>query len=186
PNELRAEHSRELPPRRYLCGQDIQRRETRRPAGRAAHEIRAGDQSPDCGRAWDQAVRGTAVPRGPGDRMNRRRDLLVLLGAAAVAPRTVLAQSKQARVLIGWLHLGGRNTQGHFLAAFKEALAALGWKEGVQVVIEERWADSRVERLPVLARGLAAGEPAGILAPPAPAVGAAAKTGPAQAVPPTH
>jgi len=112
--------------------------------------------------------------------MNRRR-LFIVLGAAALAPR-VLAQSKQPPVLIGWLHLGGRNTQGHFLAAFKEALAALGWKESVQAVIEERWADGRVERLPMLARGLAAGKPAVIVAAPAQAVAAAAKAAPNTAI----
>jgi len=34
--------------------------------------------------------------------VNTRRHVLVVLGAAAVAPRAVLAQSKQAPVLIGW------------------------------------------------------------------------------------
>jgi len=107
-----------------------------------------------------------------------RRDLLALLGAAAVAPRAVLAQSKQAPVLIGWLNTGGQNTQGHFLAAFKEGLAALGWREGAQVEIEVRWADGRNERLPALARELAAKKPAVIVAAPNAPVVAAAKAAP--------
>ena len=106
--------------------------------------------------------------------MNNRRNLLVVLGATAVAPLAVLAQSKQAPVLIGWLNGGSREASGHLLAAFKEGLAALGWKEGSQVVIEERWANGRGERLQSLAQELAAKRPAVMVAAPGTAVRAAA------------
>ena len=89
----------------------------------------------------------------------------------------VIAQTKQP-VLIGWLNGGSRESNGHFLAAFKEGLAALGWKEGSQVVIEERWANGRFERLQPLAQELAAVKPAVIVAAPGPAVRAAAKAAP--------
>jgi len=59
----------------------------------------------------------------------------------------VFAQSKQP-ILIGWLNTDSRELSGHYLTAFKEGLAALGWKEGAQYVIEERWANGRVDRLP--------------------------------------
>jgi putative ABC transport system substrate-binding protein len=71
----------------------------------------------------------------------------------------VFAQLKQP-ILIGWLSLGSRESNAHSLAAFKEGLAALGWKEGSQVVIEERWADGRIDRLQPLAQELAAKKPA--------------------------
>ena len=109
--------------------------------------------------------------------MNNRRDLLVLLGAAAVTPRAVFAQSKQP-ILIGWLHSDSRKSSGHYLAAFKEGLAALGWKDGSQLVIEERWADGRHARLQPLAEELAARNPALIVAAPLQSVPAAAKAAP--------
>src|SRR5262249_51829359 len=97
-----------------------------------------------------------------GDRMIGRRDLLFLLGAAALVPRTLWAQAKP--VVIGWLNAHSRDSQASFLAAFKEGLAALGWKEGSQIVLEERWADAQVDRLPTLAEDLKAKKPGVIVA----------------------
>jgi putative ABC transport system substrate-binding protein len=110
----------------------------------------------------------------------QRRKLLI---AAAAWPAlswmgAVLAQSKQAPVLIGWLNLGSRETHVHFLAAFKEGLAALGRKEGSNVVVEERWADGRIDRLPALARELAAKQPAVMVAGPLRAAAVATKAAP--------
>ena len=87
----------------------------------------------------------------------------------------MLAQSKRAPVVIGWLHTGSRESEASYLAAFKEGLSELGWKEGSQVVIEERWADGRIERLQPLAAELAAETPAVIVATPTQSVAAAAK-----------
>jgi putative ABC transport system substrate-binding protein len=101
-----------------------------------------------------------------------------LLGAAALAPQTVLAQTKKAPVLIGWLSLQSRESGAHSLAALKEGLAALGWKEGSQVRIEERWADGQEDRLPSLANELAARKPAVIVASPLRTVVYAAKEAP--------
>jgi putative ABC transport system substrate-binding protein len=108
-----------------------------------------------------------------------RRNLLVALGAAAVAPRAVLAQSKKAPVVIGWLSSGSRESGVHRVAALKEGLAALGWKDGSQIVIEERWADGRFERLQSLAEDLAKKGAAVIVASGSPAVVAATKGAPA-------
>ncbi|MGH8699694.1 MAG: ABC transporter substrate-binding protein [Burkholderiales bacterium] len=74
-----------------------------------------------------------------------------------------LAQTKQP-ILIGWLSLVSRDSGAHTLAELKEGLAALGWKEGSQVVIEERWANGARERLQPLAQELAAKKPALIVA----------------------
>ena len=78
---------------------------------------------------------------------------LAWLGAA-------FSQSKQAPIVIGWINAGSREANGHFLAAFKAGLAALGWKEGSQLVFEERWADGQSARLQPLAKELAALKPA--------------------------
>jgi putative ABC transport system substrate-binding protein len=67
---------------------------------------------------------------------------------------------------------------GQNLTAFKEGLATQGWKEGAQCVIEERWANGRLDRLPSLAEELAARKPAIIVAALVAAVIAAAKTAP--------
>jgi putative ABC transport system substrate-binding protein len=89
----------------------------------------------------------------------------------------VFAQSKQP-VLIGWLNTDSRDLSGQNLTAFKEGLATLGWKEGAQYVIEERWANARKDRLQPLAEELAARKPAVIVAAVSPAVFAAAKAAP--------
>ena len=90
---------------------------------------------------------------------------------------SAFAQSKQP-ILIGWLNTDSREVSGHNLTAFKEGLAALGWLEGVQYVIEERWANGRVDRLPPLAEELAARKPAIIVAALAAATVTAAKVAP--------
>jgi ABC-type uncharacterized transport system substrate-binding protein len=113
--------------------------------------------------------------------MRTRRNFLI---AAAVAwpaiawTGAVSAQSSQSPVLIGWLHAGSPAMQGHFLAALKNGLSDLGWKEGVHVAFEERWADGRSDRLPALAAELAAKNPAVIVASPSQTVAAAAKAAP--------
>jgi putative ABC transport system substrate-binding protein len=90
-----------------------------------------------------------------------------LIRAAAAWPLCawtagVFAQAKKPPIVIGWLAAGRReNARG--LAALKEGLAALGWKEGAQFVIEERWAEGEIERLPALAEELAARKPAVIV-----------------------
>ncbi len=89
----------------------------------------------------------------------------------------MLGQSKQP-ILIGWLHADSRELSGHYLTAFKEGLAALGWKEGSQLVIEERWADGRSARLQSLAEELAAKKLAVIVAAPQVSVPAAANAAP--------
>lgn len=109
--------------------------------------------------------------------MKDRRSLLIVLGAAAFAPRAVLAQAKQP-VVIGWLNAGSRKATGHRLAAFKEGMAALGWKENANYVLEEHWADARTDRLEALARELASKNPVVIVAAPTGPVAAAANAAP--------
>ncbi len=111
---------------------------------------------------------------------NKRRGVLVAGGAWPMLKwaGAVLAQSKKPPVLIGWMEGGSRATNGHFLMAFKEGLAALGWKEGVQYTIEERWANGNQALGPSLAQELAAKTPAVIVAAPMRMVEAAAKTAP--------
>ena len=97
--------------------------------------------------------------------MSRRatRRALLATAAASLVPgwsRLVAAQPKRQPVLIGWFSTASRESRAASLAAFKQALAELGWKEGVQVTIETRWADGRLDRLPALAQELVAMDPA--------------------------
>jgi putative ABC transport system substrate-binding protein len=102
-----------------------------------------------------------------------RREFLVALAVLSAMPARA-----QAPAVVGWLNFGSRELDAQLLAAFKEGLAALGWKEGSQVVIEERWANGRIERLPQLAQELAAKNPAVIVAAPTQSLAAAAKAAP--------
>lgn len=84
----------------------------------------------------------------------KRRDGAVLLLAALPALRPVLAQSAPAR--IGLLSPTSAQANAMRLATLRTALAELGYQEGHNLVIEARFADGRFERLPELARELAA------------------------------
>ena len=97
--------------------------------------------------------------------MNNRRKLIVALGAASLTPRTVFAQPKKPPAVIGWLHSGSAKTDAYMIAAFREGMVALGWREGTQFLIEERWAESRVDRTQTLAEELLAKKPAVFVTP---------------------
>jgi putative tryptophan/tyrosine transport system substrate-binding protein len=109
----------------------------------------------------------------------RRREFITLLGGASVLPLAARAQQQgQGPALIGWLCLQSRETGGHLLVALKEGLATLGWKEGTQFVVEERWADGQLDRLQPLAENLAAMKPKIVVAFPVLPVRAVAKAAP--------
>jgi putative ABC transport system substrate-binding protein len=110
----------------------------------------------------------------------RRREFITLIGSGAAAwPIAARAQQQGQRpALIGWLCLQPRETGEHLLVALKEGLATLGWKEGTQFVVEERWADGQVGRLQPLAEELAATKPKIIVAFPVLPVRAVAKAAP--------
>ena len=109
----------------------------------------------------------------------RRRCLLATAAWPALAWTSALqAQANPPRV-IGWLSAGSRVASPAMQGAFKEGMATLGWKLDVQYVLEERYADARVDRLPALALELAARNPAVIVALQSEAVRAAARVAPA-------
>ena len=108
--------------------------------------------------------------------MNRRGMLLALLALAG--PLSLGAQPAKAPVRIGWLSTGSREGSARVFAIFKERLAALGWKEGQNYVIEESFAQERTDRFPVLAKELAAKKPGLIVTTSAQATAAASKAAP--------
>jgi len=86
----------------------------------------------------------------------KRREFITLLGGAVAAwPLAVRAQQPAGRVYrIGWLSTGSRGQQLHLIKAFEEGLRNLGYRVGENVVIEYRFADGEMERLPALAAEL--------------------------------
>src|SRR5438105_6620300 len=85
----------------------------------------------------------------------RRRELLLLLGGAVIAPRVLCAQQKAMRV-IGFLSSASPGPFVAFVAAFRQGLSETGYVEGQNVAIEYSWAEGRDDRLPALAADLVA------------------------------
>ena len=84
----------------------------------------------------------------------RRRDLMFLLGGAAiVGPRAARAQQSTMPV-IGFLGTTASDQYGGRLDAFHQGLKEAGYVAGRNVAIEYRWAENQVDRLPALAAEL--------------------------------
>src|SRR5262245_21135334 len=86
----------------------------------------------------------------------RRREFITLLGGTvATRPLAVRAQQPAGRVYrVGYLAFGSREQQIHLSKAFEEGLRSLGYRVGENVVIEYRFANGQLERLPALAAEL--------------------------------
>jgi putative tryptophan/tyrosine transport system substrate-binding protein len=85
--------------------------------------------------------------------MKRREFLLYLLAMAAV-PRTVSAQGAAKVVRIGWLTAQQASSLTPYVSAMRTALADLGYVQGSNLVIEFRYGDDVIERVPELAAEL--------------------------------
>jgi putative ABC transport system substrate-binding protein len=78
-----------------------------------------------------------------------RRDIIALIGGAAVWPVAARAQTVDRLRRVGVLMGGAENDalSQQELAAFQDALRKLGWTEGRNVELYVRWAGADVERI---------------------------------------
>jgi putative ABC transport system substrate-binding protein len=83
----------------------------------------------------------------------RRRDLIKLLGIAAIWPSSAFAE-KPSIPRIGFLTARSRDESADSIAAFREGLREAGHVEQETVAIEFWWANSEYDRLPELAADL--------------------------------
>jgi putative ABC transport system substrate-binding protein len=90
------------------------------------------------------------------DRPIRRRDFVAGAAGLLAVPAAVGAQQADRIWRIGCLSLVSERVEQYrmWIASFREGLRALGYVEGRNVVIEERYAAGQVERLPLLAAEL--------------------------------
>jgi len=89
--------------------------------------------------------------------MNRRNaGLALLLGPLVLGVPSRAAEAQQAGKVrrIGYLSAPTRASVEQGVLTFLRALRELGWIEGQNLIIEYRWADGNIERLPSLAAEL--------------------------------
>jgi putative tryptophan/tyrosine transport system substrate-binding protein len=107
----------------------------------------------------------------------RRREFISLLGGAAAWPVAARAQQPDRMRLIGVLmaYAESDSTAQSWLAAFRAALAKLGWTEGSNLRIELRWSAADADRMRTLAKELVDLRPNAIFGVTTPAIGALAR-----------
>jgi putative ABC transport system substrate-binding protein len=86
--------------------------------------------------------------------MDRRAFIGTVAGTFLAAPLTAEAQPTGKVWRIGYLQTQHRETQSHLIRAFEEGLRERGYTLGRNIVIEYRFAEGHVERLPELAADL--------------------------------
>jgi putative ABC transport system substrate-binding protein len=107
----------------------------------------------------------------------RRREFITVLGSAAAWPLAVRAQPGGPVRLIGVLMGFGESDAfaRSWLAAFRDALAKLGWTEGNNVRIELRWSAADADQIKTLAKELVSLRPDAIFSQTTPVIGALAR-----------
>jgi putative ABC transport system substrate-binding protein len=84
----------------------------------------------------------------------RRREFIILLCGAVILPKTVLAQTRTGRPVIGWVGTASRAQMHPFIDQFFEGMRELGYIEGRDFDMAYRFAGGNNDRLPMLAAEL--------------------------------
>jgi putative ABC transport system substrate-binding protein len=84
----------------------------------------------------------------------RRREFILLGGAAAAWRCNALAQTPSKRGVIGFLVASSKISGGRQFSGFAQGMRELGYVEGRDYVLEDRYADGISTRLPQLAQEL--------------------------------
>ncbi|HUG77132.1 MAG TPA: ABC transporter substrate-binding protein [Burkholderiales bacterium] len=106
--------------------------------------------------------------------MNTRRKVLGL-ALAGVLPVFARAQTPEKLRRVGWLTGGSPKSHAKLLQAFREGLREHGWVEGRNLVLELRWAEGKLERVPMLAMELVRLKPDAIVTAANPVIAAVKK-----------
>jgi putative ABC transport system substrate-binding protein len=84
----------------------------------------------------------------------KRRELITLLGGAAVWPLGGARAQQPAMPVIGYLSSLTQNDSVTFDAAFRRGLSDMGYAEGQRITVEYRWITDRYDPLPAMATDL--------------------------------
>jgi putative tryptophan/tyrosine transport system substrate-binding protein len=97
----------------------------------------------------------------------RRRDFAFLIGAATMAPRTLLAQTTSGQFRVGWLGFPPKDAvlTVRWLGQFLSGMREIGHVEGQDFEMLYRFADLHADRLPGLASELVQLKPDVVVAP---------------------
>src|SRR5436853_2115366 len=105
--------------------------------------------------------------------IERRTFMAMLTGGLLTAPLAAEAQQAGRVPRIGFLSLTSPSDRPPLLDAFRQGLRELGWVEGQNIVIDYRFAEGRLDRLPDLAAELVRLKMDVIVAAPSPPAAAA-------------